>query len=208
MSQVIYRDSFTDSVGDQRHYTYTSTMETSTLSHSPQAMPSVEFPHLMGGPSHGLWSNEHPANADPYSVPAMNPQNYPSQASYTSTTGHDSLPHAVTQLAEYHGNETNHEDYQVPIAPGPLQLEYYAPVAPEVPSNDPLGYAPIPDNVAGPSQGNPNPTHSAMSDDEDLKRLASRYLNNHGAHVEKLLVRRRSPGGRRVLIVLEVDDAM
>jgi len=47
-----------------------------------------------------------------------------------------------------------------------------------------------------------------MSDDEDLKRLASRYLNYHGAHVENLLVRRRVPGGRRVLIVLEIDDTM
>jgi hypothetical protein len=35
MSQVIYRDSFTDSAGDERLYTYTSTIETSTLSHDP-----------------------------------------------------------------------------------------------------------------------------------------------------------------------------
>ena len=47
-----------------------------------------------------------------------------------------------------------------------------------------------------------------MSDDEDLKRLASHYLNYPGAHIENLLVRRRIPGGRRVLIVLEIDDTM
>jgi len=47
-----------------------------------------------------------------------------------------------------------------------------------------------------------------MSDDEDLKRLASRYLNDHGTHVDKLLVRRRFLSGRRVLILLEIDNAM
>jgi len=204
MSQVVCRDPFTDSEGDQRLDTYTSTIETSTLSHGP--VQSVEFPPFMGpgGPGHGLWSNEHPPTAGPYFD-----MNYPPQASYTGTTGHDSLPRsAITQLVDHRGNQTNHDDYQVPIAPGPLQHEYYAPVPPEVPSDDPLGYVPIPDNIAGPSQGNPNPPHFGMSDDEDLKRLASRYLNNNGAHVEKLLVRRRFPGGRRVLILLEIDDAM
>jgi hypothetical protein len=60
----------------------------------------------------------------------------------------------------------------------------------------------------GPLKDDSSPIHSGISDDEDLKRLAKRYLNNHGAHVEKLLVRRRFPGGRRVLILLEIDDTM
>lgn len=79
-----------------------------------------------------------------------------------------------------------------------------------MPRDDPLGYAPIPDNVAGPSgsQDNSSPVHSESSDDEDLKRLAKRYLNNRGAHVDELLVKRRFPSGRRVLIFLDIDDAM
>jgi len=36
----------------------------------------------------------------------------------------------LKQLAEHRGNQTNHDDYHVPTAPVPLQLEYYAPVAP------------------------------------------------------------------------------
>jgi len=204
MSQVIHRDSFTNSAGDQRLYTYPSTIETPTLGHGPGQ--GVEFPLFMDGPDDGPWSNEHPPTAGPYS--AMNPPNHPSQASYISTTGYDTLPHAITQLAGHRENQTNHDDYQVPAASGPLQLEYLAPLAPEVPSNDPLGYAPVPDNVAGPSQGAPNPIHSGMSDDEDLKRLASRYLNNHRAHVDKLVVGHRFPRGRTVLILLEIDDLM
>jgi len=64
------------------------------------------------------------------------------------------------------------------------------------------------DNGAGPSHDNSGPVRSGISDDGDLKRLARRYLNNHGAHVDKFLVRRRFGGGRRVLIVLEMDDPM
>jgi len=205
MSQVIYRDSFTDSAGDERLYTYTSSTETSVLSHGP--VQNVEFSSFMGGPvgGSGLWPNEHPPTANPYSA-----MNHPLQAPYTSTTGHDNLPvpHTITQPAEYHGNQTNRDDYHVPIAPGSLQLGYYAPMAAEVPSGDPLRYAPIPDNVAGPSRDNSSPVHSGISDDEDLKRLARRYLDNRGAHVDKLLVKRRFPSGRRVLILLEIDDEM
>jgi len=203
MSQVIHRNSFAGTVGDERLSTYNSNVETSTLRRGP--VQSVEFPHFMGDLGHGLWPNEHPSTTGPYS--AMNHPNYPPQASYTSTTGYDSLPHTITQSAEHRGNQTNHDGYHVPIAPGPLQHEYYAPVAPGVPINDPLGYAPtIPGNVTGPSQNNTSPVHSGISDDEDLKRLAKRYLNNHSTHVDKLLVRRRFRG-RRVLILLAIDDA-
>jgi len=82
----------------------------------------------------------------------MNHPNHPPQASYTSTTGHDSLPHTIIvsrlslahphatlidvtslkQLAEHRGIQN---DYQVPIAPDALQFEYNFPMAPvRVPS--------------------------------------------------------------------------
>ncbi|KAH9955144.1 hypothetical protein BC827DRAFT_887916 [Russula dissimulans] len=107
--------------------------------------------------SHMLWvvlamdfgSNEHPPTAGPY-YSAMNHPNYPPQASYTSTTGHDKLPHTITvsclsldyphatvidvtslkQLVEHRRNQTNHVDYYGPIASSPLQFEHYAPMAP------------------------------------------------------------------------------
>jgi len=204
MSQVNYRDSFSDSAVDER--LYTSSIETLSLSRSP--VQSVEFPPFMGGPgySHQAWSNEHLPTPGPYSV--VNHPNYPPQAAYTSTTGHDNLPHTITQLTEHTENQTNHDNHYGPIVPGPLQLEYNAAVAPEVPSDGPLGSAPIPDNVAGPSGDNSGPVHPGISDDEDLKRLAKRYLDDHGAHVDKLLVERRFPSGRRVLILLEIDDAV
>ncbi|KAH9969796.1 hypothetical protein BC827DRAFT_1162851 [Russula dissimulans] len=214
MSQVFYSDFFTDSIGDERPYTYTSTIGTSTLGTDDGPVQTVEFPPFMGGPGHGLWSNEHPSTPGP------------SSASHTNTTEHDSLPHSITvgcqslaythatligvtsmkQLAGHHGNQMNHDDYQVPIASGALQLEYYAsmPPMPEVPSDGPLGYVPILENIAGPSGDDSSPVHSGISDDEDLKRLAKRYLNNRRAHVDKLLVRRRFQGGRRVLILLEI----
>ena len=43
-------------------------------------------------------------------------------------------------------------------------------------------------------------------EDEDLKRLASQYLNNPGSYVNHIRVRRRRSGGRKVLIMLEIDD--
>jgi len=43
MSQVIYHDSFTDSPGDERLYTDTSTVETPTPSHGP--VQNVEVCH-------------------------------------------------------------------------------------------------------------------------------------------------------------------
>jgi len=52
--------------------------------------------------------------------------------------------------------------------------------------------------------------HSRMtdSDDEDLKRLASQYLDNPGSYVKDFRAQRRRSGGRKVLIVLEIDDEM
>jgi hypothetical protein len=43
---------------------------------------------------------------------------------------------------------------------------------------------------------------------EDLKRLASQYLHSPSTHVDKLRMRRRRPGGLKVLILLEIDDTM
>jgi len=47
-----------------------------------------------------------------------------------------------------------------------------------------------------------------MSDDEneDLKRLASQYLNNPGSYISDLRMRRRLSGGRKILILLEIDE--
>jgi len=47
-----------------------------------------------------------------------------------------------------------------------------------------------------------------MWDDEDgdLKRLASQYLNSPGSYVNDFRVRRRRSGGRKVMILLEIDD--
>ncbi|KAH9969795.1 hypothetical protein BC827DRAFT_1162840 [Russula dissimulans] len=181
--------------------------QTSTLSRG--LMQSLEFSPLMTGPEHqGLRSNEHPPTAGPYQ--AANHPNYHHPISYAGNMVHDSLPvpHTTTTLLTGHsGDPTHHGGHHVLIAPGPPQLGYYAPAHPDLP-NGPLGYVPVQDNAAEPFQGNPNPIDFGMSDDEDLKRLASRYLNNHGAHVDKLLVRRRFQGDRTVLILLEIDDTL
>jgi len=45
-----------------------------------------------------------------------------------------------------------------------------------------------------------------MWDDEGLKRLASQYLNNPGSYVNDLHVSRGRFGGRKIVIMLEIDD--
>jgi len=45
-------------------------------------------------------------------------------------------------------------------------------------------------------------------DHEDLKSLAGQYLDNPGSYVKDFRARRRRSGGRKVLIVLEIDDEM
>jgi len=45
-----------------------------------------------------------------------------------------------------------------------------------------------------------------MSDDEDLKRLASQYLNNPDSYVNDLHASRGRSGGRKISIMLEIDD--
>jgi len=51
-------------------------------------------------------------------------------------------------------------------------------------------------------------SRTSDSDDEDLKSRASHYLNNPGSYVYDLRVRRCRSGGRKVLILLEIDDEM
>jgi len=43
-------------------------------------------------------------------------------------------------------------------------------------------------------------------EDEDLKRLASQYLRNPRSNVNHLHVSRGRSGGRKISIVLEIDD--
>jgi len=43
-------------------------------------------------------------------------------------------------------------------------------------------------------------------DDEDLKRLVSQYLNDPGSYVNDLHVSRGRSGGRKISIILEIDD--
>jgi hypothetical protein len=59
--------------------------------------------------------------------------------------------------------------------------------------------------MAGPSGGNISYVHPETPPPEDLKRLASHYLNSPDSHVDKLRMRRRRSGGFKVLIVLEID---
>ena len=68
------------------------------------------------------------------------------------------------------------------------------------------GPAPLLHNVAGPSGANANLVHSELPPAEDLKRIASHYLQNPDSHVDKLRMRRSRTGGFKVLILLEIDS--
>jgi hypothetical protein len=123
----------------------------------------------------------------------------------------------------------------IPSVPGPPLLGQYAPAIPvshsvlppstpfprvhiqpflsrfslqEVTNDGPPSHVPLPQNIAGPSQGNYSVVHSRMSAAEDLKNVASHYLHNPGSHVDKLRMRRSRSGAVQVLILLEIDDAM
>jgi hypothetical protein len=78
----------------------------------------------------------------------------------------------------------------------------------QVPNNRPPSGGPLPRYGAGPSQTNLNTVHSGMSAAEDLKRLASQYLLGPGSHIDKLRVKRSRSGTFKVMILLEVEDAM
>ena len=70
----------------------------------------------------------------------------------------------------------------------------------------PPSEVPLPQNIAGPSRGNPRTVNSRMSAAEDLKDVAMYYLHNPSSHVDKLRMRRSRSGTVKVLISLEIDD--
>jgi len=217
-----------DSSGDEPPFTSTLNIETSTLNvthniHRPfpldvlhsgmsgyqyDPVQNVEIP-LMDDPGH---ANEYPPGADftgPYSAMNHLNLNYPLPTSWSGNMEDDVQRHLITDLPEHGGNQTHH-GIHVPLAPGPPQPEFYALAYPDLTNDDPLGHASHPHGVAGPSRQYPSPMHSGMSDsdDEDRKRRASHYLNNPGSYVDELRVWDRRSGGRRVLILLEIDDTM
>jgi len=69
-----------------------------------------------------------------------------------------------------------------------------------------VGHVPVLDNVAGPTRERPGTMPSRMSDDEGLKRLISQYLNSPDSYVNDLHVSRGHSGGRKISIMLEIDD--
>jgi hypothetical protein len=60
-------------------------------------------------------------------------------------------------------------------------------------------------NVA-PSRENPDLVHSGMSVGEDLKNLASHYLNNPSSSVDKVRMRQSRSGAVKALILLLIDE--
>ncbi|KAF8481719.1 hypothetical protein DFH94DRAFT_405344 [Russula ochroleuca] len=137
---------------------------------------------------------------------------------YTNNIGYDDPRHLATKgPAEQRENQGQRQLYGygtpgitqcIPSVPGPPLLGQYAPAIPEVTNDGPPSHVPLPQNIAGPSQGNYSVVHSRMSAAEDLKNVASHYLHNPGSHVDKLRMRRSRSGAVQVLILLEIDDAM
>jgi len=235
MAQAINTEPFTsisDSFGDAPLFTAPLEIESINLDHRHYALPpfpnlvgpaaatpgyqyglvqSVELPPAIGVPSHNLRPDELPQSLDltgPYS--AMDHRNYSLPAPSTGTVRGIDPPHLTADLAEHHGDQAHDGGYHTLIGPGPprLGVEYHAPVVPDLNNDDPLVRMFLLDNIAGPPQGGPSPVRSRISDgeSEDLKRLASQYLNNPNSYVNDFHVRRRLSGGREVLILLEIDD--
>jgi len=231
MSQTIYSDTHTsisDLFGDGP--LFTAPLETTTGLDYPRVslapfrvlgpsgatpsyqydlVQSIESPPPLVVSGHGFRSDEDPQGLSltgPYS--AMGNPNYPPPVSYTGNVGIDDLPHPTTGLAGHHGDQTHDNRHHIPIGPGPPRLEYYSPMTPDLNNDDPLGHMPLVDNVAGPSLRSPSPMRSRMSDDENenLKRLATQYLNNPDSYVSDIRVRRRRSGGREISVILEIDD--
>ncbi|KAI9508078.1 hypothetical protein F5148DRAFT_1149272 [Russula earlei] len=181
---------------------------------SDQSHPSrnAEIPPSLGprNPDFEPWSDEHTAavNHDD-----LNPAtSYPDYGLLpTHFTG---LPHSamgvVEQGAQSYGvaHLPPKIDQRVPFAPGQPGLEYHTALGPGTSNNGPPGGPLHPHNVARPFQGNPSTEQFGMSAVEDVKYLASRYLHSSNSHVEKFRVKPRRSGGCKVLIVLEIDDAL
>jgi len=231
MSQTTYSDPFTsisDFFGDAPLFTTPSDVESTNLDHHYGLSPfpnligpttgyqhslvqSVEPPPAIDGPSHGLRvrSDEHSQGLNltgPYS--AMDNHNNPPVMPYTGNVEVDDLPHPTPAFAEHHGDQTHDSRHYIPIAPGPPRLEYYAPMAFELTDDDDASHGSVPvlGNVAGPTRRHPIPMSSRMSDNEGLKRMISQYLNNPGSHVNDLHVSPGRFGGRKISIILEIDD--
>jgi len=233
MAQTINTEPFTsisDSFGDAPLFTAPLDVESINLDHRHYALSpfpnfvgpagatpgyqyglvqSVKLPPTIGVPSHNLRSDELPQSLDltgPYS--AMDHPNSSLPAPSTGTVGGIDPPHPTTDLAEHHGDQAHDGGYHTLIGLGPPQLEYHAPVVPGLNNDDPLVRMFLLDNIAGPPQGGPSPVRSRILDgeSEDLKRLASQYLNNPRSYFNDFRVRRRLSGGREVLILLEIDD--
>jgi len=75
-----------------------------------------------------------------------------------------------------------------------------------MPNDATIGPAALSHNIAGPSGANLGPVHSELPPAEDLKRIATHYLQSPDSHVDKLRMRRSRSGGFKVLILLEVDN--
>ncbi|KAI0247083.1 hypothetical protein BJV78DRAFT_1355724 [Lactifluus subvellereus] len=146
----------------------------------------------------------------------------PAQGTASGNMAHDDLQPPVIGPAEQHalqGNEgVGHHGpppgvvkhvSNLPIAPGPPRLGYCTlpPHLQEMPYNGATGAAPQPPNDAGTSQGILAQVPSGMSAMEDLKQLASRYLNNPDSHVDEVHVARCRPSGRvKVTILLDMAE--
>ncbi|KAH9964133.1 hypothetical protein BC827DRAFT_1154125 [Russula dissimulans] len=136
----------------------------------------------------------------------MDNPNYPPPVPYTGNMGVDDLPDPTTGLAEHHEDQTHDGRHHIPISPRPPQLEYYATMTPDLNNDSTLGHMALFEDVAGPTREGCSPMPSGMSDNEALKRLASQYLNNPGSYVSDLHVSHGCSGGRKISIILEIDD--
>jgi hypothetical protein len=76
-----------------------------------------------------------------------------------------------------------------------------------MPDDDIVGYGLPPPNVAVPSGGIPAPAPFGMSTGEELRQLATRYVQNPDSRVDRVRVR-HSRRSRKVKakILLELDD--
>jgi len=224
MSPTIYNDPFTsipDFLGDASLFTTPSDIESTNLDHAlppfsnligpARATPgyqygllqNVELLPAIDVSGHGLLSDEHPQGLNITGTYAtMDNLNTPPPVPYTGNVGFDDQPRPITDLAEHRGNQTHDSRDHILIAPGPPQLE------PELIDDEHVGHVPILDNVPGPSQRSPSPVPSRLWDeeDEDLKHLASQYLNSPASYVRDIRMRRHRFGGRKISIILEVDD--
>ncbi|KAI0297547.1 hypothetical protein B0F90DRAFT_1819151 [Multifurca ochricompacta] len=180
---------------------------------STVALPSQHAAVLP--PDHTFRSDE-PLLDGPY--PPVNYLNYPSSpAHYTANAGvYNGPAPPVTGPVEpyiYQGNHcAGYPPFGIvqhfPVAPGPSQVGYNVPLGPMIPNDSVVGWVPPPPNVAGPSREipNSNPVSSEMIAEDELKRLARRYLQNPESRVDRVRMRQSGSGRFKVMIMLEIDN--